>query len=237
MARGGQFLLALVFLTRLPLGRYLPPRVLPLAEATWAFPLAGALIGALAGLPLWLSGPGLLQAALSVAAAVLLTGALHEDGLADFADAAGGRDREARLAIMRDSRIGSYGVMALVLTTALRITALAGLGPLHLIAAAAMGRGAAVLAMAGLLPARDDGLGHDSGRPGWRNVTLASALSMLAALIAGPGCGLALVLGLLVLGFTIRQARIWLGGQTGDVLGASSLLVETAVLAGFALAI
>lgn len=237
MARAQQILLAIVFLTRLPLGRLLPAQVMPLGQSTWAFPLVGALIGALASLPLLLSGPPLLLAGLSVAISVLLTGALHEDGLADFADAAGGRDRQERLAIMRDSRIGSYGVLALVLTTALRTFALAVLGPVQLIAATASARAASVLIMAALLPAREDGLGHDAGSPGARNVLTASAAALLILWLAGDGALVAGLAGLALLAFCIRQARVWLGGQSGDVLGATSVLVETAMLVGFALAI
>ncbi|MDP5308956.1 adenosylcobinamide-GDP ribazoletransferase [Paracoccus spongiarum] len=235
MGRGGQILLAAVFLTRLPLARWLPPRVLPLGRAAWAFPLVGAAIGAVAGLPLLIGGPPLLGAVLSLALSVLLTGALHEDGLADLADAAGGRDRDTRLAIMRDSRIGSYGVMALVLTSLARVAALGVLGPFHLMAAAAGGRAAAVLAMAALPPARSDGLAHAAGAPGWRNVLAASGIALPVLWLAGPGWPGAMLAGLAALALVIRQARIWLGGHSGDVLGAASVAVETAMLVGFAL--
>lgn len=232
--RRSQLLLALVFLTRLPLGHLLPARVMPLSDCAWAFPVVGALIGALASLPLLLPGPSFLMAALSVGLAVWLTGALHEDALADFADAAGGRDRETRLAIMRDSRIGSYGVMALLLVTAARIAALAVLGPWQLIAAAACGRAGSVLAMAGLTPARADGLGHAAGLPGWRQVIAASTIALFLLPAAGQGAWLALLAGLTATALVIRQARVWLGGQTGDVLGAVSILTETAMLVAFA---
>ncbi|MDB6179189.1 adenosylcobinamide-GDP ribazoletransferase [Paracoccus sp. Z330] len=236
MARLHQFVLAAVFLTRLPLARFLPTEELAIRDSIWAFPLVGALIGLLAGLPLWIDGPELLLAAMSLALSVLLTGSLHEDGLADFADSAGGRDRDARLAIMRDSRIGSYGVMALILTSGLRLGALAAIGnPLVLVAAAVCGRAAIVLTMAALLPARSDGLGWGAGRPGWRLVILATLLALLGLLIAGDGLAAAATAALLMLAVVIRQARVWLGGQTGDVLGAASVLVETAVLCAFAL--
>lgn len=235
MARLQQLLLALVFLTRLPAGRWLPRRVLPLAHSAWAFPLVGALVGAIAALPLLLDGPPLLLAALSLTVAVLLTGALHEDGLADLADAAGGADRQARLAIMRDSRIGSYGVMALLLTTLLRLAALAAVGPWQLIAAAAGGRAAIVLALVALPPARRDGLGHAAGAPGRAQVCVALLMALAALAAAGPGAGVALIAGLLTLALLLRQARSWLGGHSGDVLGAAAVLVETAMLAGFAL--
>lgn len=235
MAKFQQLLLALVFLTRLPLGRFLPAKVLPLNRSTWSFPLVGALVGAVAALPLLLPGPVFLQAGLSVALAIWFTGALHEDGLADFSDAAGGHDREEKLRIMHDSRIGSYGVLALIATTALRIGAIAVLGPVHLIVAAACGRAAIVLTMASMHPARRDGLSKSAGAPGARNVIVAALLAALALGLAGPGAWAALIAGLVAIALVISRARIWLGGQTGDVLGTASVLTETAMLVAFAL--
>ncbi|MBK4215580.1 adenosylcobinamide-GDP ribazoletransferase [Paracoccus caeni] len=233
--RAQQFLLALVFLTRLPLGRLLPPRVLPLAESAWAFPLVGAIIGAIASLPLLLPGPPLLTATLSVALAVWLTGALHEDALADFADAAGGNTPEDRLRIMRDSRIGSYGVMALIVSTLLRIAALGVLGPLALIAAASTGRAAIVFAMVALPPARSDGLGRAAGRPGLGGLAVSALIAALFLLPAGLPAFAAAGVAAIVGAWVIFKAKQWLGGQTGDVLGTMSLVAETAVLVVFAL--
>lgn len=235
MRRLEQLTLAAVFLTRLPLARFLPPRLMSLAKGAWAFPIVGALIGLISALPLILGATGFLGAALCVTIAVWLTGALHEDALADFADASGGRDREARLAIMRDSRIGSYGVMALLLSSALRIMAIASLSPLHLIAAAAGGRAGIVLAMGALVPARTDGLAASAGAPGWKNVAMAAILGTFFIISAGSGAALALIAGLIAVAVVIRQARVKLGGQTGDVLGAASVLAETTILVVFAL--
>lgn len=235
MARLHQLILALVFLTRLPLGRLLPARVLPLTDSAWAFPLAGALVGLLASIPL-LVAPGLLAASLSLALSVWLTGALHEDALADFTDAHGGRDREDRLRIMRDSRIGSYGTMALIATSAIRIAALAMLGPAALIASATASRAAIVAAMRVLSPARPDGLGHAAGQPALGALATAAVIALATAAPVGTEAIPALILGTLIAALTIRQARHLIGGQSGDVLGAVSLLTETAMLAGFALA-
>ena len=234
MARLQQLVLALVFLTRLPLGRLLPARILPLTDSAWAFPLAGMLVGAVSSLPL-LAAPGLLGASLSLALSVWLTGALHEDALADFADAHGGRDREDRLRIMRDSCIGSYGTMALIATSAIRIAALTTLGPAALIASTTASRAAMVAAMAALPPARPDGLGRAAGRPGRGTLAVVALIGLAAAAIAGPLDIPALTLGALAAAATIRHARRLIGGQSGDVLGAVSLLTETAMLAGFAL--
>lgn len=232
MARLQQLILALVFLTRLPLGRFLPPRVLPLASAAWAFPLAGALLGTLAGIPLWF-GQGLLPAALSVALAAWLTGALHEDALADFADAGGGRDRAERLRIMRDSTIGSYGAAALVCTMLIRVAALGQLDAAALIAAMAAGRLAPVLLMQMMPPARADGLGQAAGRPGRRACLFAALVALLALMLAAPDARAligAVVVALLAMRFVSLRAERLLGGQTGDVLGAACLVTETAVL-------
>lgn len=238
MARLHQLILALVFLTRLPLGRWLPPRVLPLADAAWAFPLAGVAVAALAVAPMALAGPGLLPAALTLALICWLTGALHEDALADFADAGGGRTPEDRLRIMRDSTIGSFGAAALVAALAIRLTALAAVGPWALIGAAAFGRAVPVAVMRGLPPARGDGLGHGAGRPSFRAVAAALVIGAAALILTAPGpvAGLAgLVAGALAGLAVALRARRLLGGQTGDVLGAAILSAETAALVGMAL--
>src|SRR5262249_8153233 len=140
---------ALGFLTRLPVGA-----VGSLGNAAWTFPLVGLIVGVLAALVFaiarGLSLPHEIAAILAVATAIALTGALHEDGLADTADGfGGGVERWQRLAIMRDSRIGSYGVIALVMSVLIRVEALAALpGPgrvaAALIAAHALSRAALV---------------------------------------------------------------------------------------------
>lgn len=237
MSRPRQLIQALVFLTRLPLGRLLPPRVMPLSEAAWAFPLAGAVLGALAGLPLWLMGPGLLPAGLAVALAVWLSGALHEDALADFADAGGGRDRADRLRIMREPTIGSYGAAALTAAMLVRVAAVAALGPVALIGAVAAGRVAPVVLMRALPPARRDGLGQGAGRPSRRAVLAAGLTGALALLLTAPWPGaaaLAMALAAISVVAVSRRACRLLGGQTGDVLGASAVLAECAALVGMA---
>ena len=179
------FAIAVAFLTRVPIG---PPAEAGwrLADAAWAFPLVGAGIGVIAALCLPGRrnsglGPG-PAALLAVLAGLGVTGALHEDGLADTADGFfGGGDRERRLAIMRDSRHGTYGILALVLSVGLRAAALAQTGEaiyagLALIAAHAASRALLPAAMRALPPARDDGLGADAGRPGARSILAAAAI-------------------------------------------------------------
>src|ERR1700677_2723291 len=127
----GDVLSSLRFFTRLPLPtrETEPP---DWAQIAWSAPFAGAIVGAIGGLALVvaneLSLPPFLAATLAIAALALTTGALHEDGLADVADGfGGGSTREAKLAIMRDSRIGAFGAIALVLSLLLRVGALASL--------------------------------------------------------------------------------------------------------------
>ena len=211
------------------------------AHAGRCYPLAGLLVAAVGvgayGLALWLGLPPLAAGMLAVGATLLATGGLHEDGLADFADSFGGWTRERRLAIMRDSRIGAYGVTALVFSIGLRAAALAalpGAGACFaaLLAGHALSRGLLPLVMATQPLARGDGLAVHTGKPGAGDLAWAVGLAALVALAAlGLGGGvLALLLAVtLTLGLA-RLARLRLGGYTGDVLGAVQQVVEIAVL-------
>ena len=110
---------AFALLTRLPVHRFPLPRLTVQAEAVWAYPLVGAAIGAIGGAVYWithsLSCPPALAAICAILAMILATGAMHEDGLADFADGLAGDTKEHSLSIMRDHQIGTYGVIALAL--------------------------------------------------------------------------------------------------------------------------
>ncbi len=231
---------AALFLTRVPLLHRLgAPSAL--SRALRAFPLVGAAIGLAAGLVYWLAtvfGLASLPAALlTVGATAWMTGALHEDGLADCADGfGGGRDRATKLAIMHDSRIGSYGVLALVIGVGLRAGALAALGPADaaaaLVAAHATSRAAMPLLMALLEPARSDGLAATLGRPSELVLAQAVILGVLmCALVTGPLAGIAaLSFAALVLAGLEALARRQIGGYTGDVLGAAQQVTEIAIL-------
>jgi adenosylcobinamide-GDP ribazoletransferase len=168
----------------------------------------------------------------------LATGALHEDGLADTADGfGGGNSREQKLAIMRDSRIGTYGVCALALSLVLRVGALASLPSAHavvwaLLAAHAAARATMPALMLLLPPARSDGLSHDAGQPAGAGVAAAAAIGFLVLVFCLP-LGRAIVA--LILLVAIVALMAWLatrqiGGQTGDVLGALEQVGEIAVL-------
>jgi adenosylcobinamide-GDP ribazoletransferase len=236
-----EFVIATAVLTRLPIGAPLPADG-AVAASGWAFPLVGGGIGALcamAFLAAELLGCGNAVAALlAVAAGLAVTGALHEDGLADVADGfGGGADRAAKLAIMRDSRHGTFGIVVLVLSITLRAAALATIGdPIHaglvLVAAHAASRGALPLAMRLLRPARSDGLAASAGRP---SLAVAIASPVLGAAIAlallGPlAGGVALLLAAAAVALAAVLARHQIGGYTGDVLGFFQQIGEIVML-------
>jgi adenosylcobinamide-GDP ribazoletransferase len=231
-----------IFLTRLPLTHNEPMAKGELARALWTAPVVGVVV-ALAGALVYavataLHVPPLPAAALAVAATLLLTGGLHEDGLADVADGfGGGGTRERKLEIMRDSRIGTYGVCALILSFVLRIGALAHLGDpalvaLGLIAAHAGARAGLATFMQFVPPARADGLSADAGTPPDAS-SLAADLIGAAVLIACLGVSKGLVAIVLLVGacaFLGWLSRRQIGGQTGDVLGALEQAGEVIVL-------
>jgi adenosylcobinamide-GDP ribazoletransferase len=232
---------AAIFLTRLPV-RFDGDMPADLhARALGWYPVIGALIG-LFGAAVYAaaSAAGLTASAaalLTLGVQIALTGALHEDGLADVADGfGGGRDKMAKLAIMRDSRLGSYGVLALIFSVGLRWSALVALADPPAVAGALISAGAlsraVVPAVYGWLnPARTDGLAAGLGGPPGLRVVMAAALgTCIAGLVlttaALPVMAVAILAGLAVGGLALRQ----IGGHTGDVLGACQQVVEVAVL-------
>ncbi|MGR3804240.1 adenosylcobinamide-GDP ribazoletransferase [Marinibacterium profundimaris] len=230
---------AFALLTRLPLPRLPDAAFAAQARAVWAFPLVGLCTGALAGgaglLALAAGLPAGVAAGLVLAVQVIVTGAMHEDGLADAADGLwGGFTPERRLEIMRDSRIGSYGVLALILSLGLRWQAVAVLLPHGAwpVILAAVGSRAMMPALMRALPhARADGLSKGVGRPGGGAVLLGAALALGLGLALGGAVALpVLVAGgvMAVLAGALARARI--GGQTGDILGATQQLAEIAML-------
>ncbi|HLG82214.1 MAG TPA: adenosylcobinamide-GDP ribazoletransferase [Bradyrhizobium sp.] len=212
------------------------------ARASWAFPIAGALIGLIAGTVYWLAerlhiAPS-PASVLALAAGVLLTGAMHEDGLADTADGfGGGRTREKKLEIMRDSRIGTFGACALGLSLLLRWSALAALDNTRAVMVAlivAHGAARSVLPafMSLVAPARSDGLSSGAGQPPPISIAVALGLGIVALSIGFglgamlTGVGLLAAIGILLALLARRQ----IGGQTGDVLGALEQTAEAALL-------
>jgi len=235
----GLFLTAVGFLTRLPVPGWVGWAEDRMLRASRYFAAVGALVGLGGGLVWWLAGqvaPAAVAAGLALAAMTWLTGALHEDGLADCADGLGGGKTGAQaLAIMRDSRVGSYGVLALVFSVGLRWAALEALAPgwgvLALVLAGGIGRAVMVPATALAGYARREGLGG-SLADGAKGVEVAAALStaLVLGLVAGwPGLlalGLALALAGGFLFYMVRRV----GGYTGDGLGTMAQLGEIAVM-------
>ncbi|MGT2499927.1 adenosylcobinamide-GDP ribazoletransferase [Bradyrhizobium guangxiense] len=234
--------MAASFVTILPVASSKPAGDGAVARATWALPLAGLLVG-LAGAFVYKVAIrcGLtpnLAALFALTTTALITGALHEDGLADTADGfGGGRTRERKLEIMRDSRIGTYGVCALILSFGLRWSALATIGSpfavtLALCAAHAASRAGVPAFMTLVPPARPDGLSASAGAPPGRSVAVAFALGTLAlALALGPAKALAGVILLSLAGLMLARLAIrQIGGQTGDILGAFEQLGEILIL-------
>ncbi|WP_421904552.1 adenosylcobinamide-GDP ribazoletransferase [Mameliella sp.] len=230
--------LGMMMLTRLPMGRLDDPAP-TLAQARWSFPLVGLPLGLLAWAVL-ASAQAVNLPPLAAGFAVLavlagLTGGLHHDGFADFADGMGGHDRERRLEIMRDSRVGSYGVIALILVTGLGASALSAL-PISAWAGLLLVSLTSRLAMLVLLdlmpPARHDGLGQMAATERdalpWRVWLPGGLLTLCAALIVGPASLPVLAAMVLTAAWVAWRARKLLGGQTGDVLGAAQLSSETA---------
>jgi adenosylcobinamide-GDP ribazoletransferase len=241
-ALGEDFRLCLALLTRLPVSLGAGPSPAPLGDALRLAPLVGVLVGLLGAGGFWLGWrldlPPLATALLALAVGILVTGALHEDGLADTADGFGGGAGPARkLEIMRDSRLGSYGALALLLSVGLRAAALGdlarpGAAAAALIAAHGLSRAAFPLLLSVLPAARGDGLAAGAGRPAGDAVLLALALGAALALIAlglGPGLVAILVAALATLALA-ALARAQVGGHTGDVLGAAQQSLEVAVL-------
>jgi len=234
--------LAASFLTRLPWPDPGEVAAGGLAAAMRCFPLVGLGLGLAAGLIAAglsrLGLPPLPSALLAVLTLALLTGALHEDGLADLADGMGARGgRDQRLAVMRDSRSGAFGVLALVFSVGLRAAALAALpGGWRLtgalMAAAALSRAMIPAVMQLMPPARPDGLGAAAGTPDAGIAATAAGIGLGVAVL-GLGLGGALaatVAALLGAGAVTALARRSLGGHTGDVLGAVQQAAEIAIL-------
>lgn len=239
--------------------------ILPLPQLPWerqtaelailslkpsAVAIAGALIGAIGAIVLMMAAalglPPLLTASLAIAALVLATGAMHEDGLADSADGlGGGRTQERRLEIMRDSRSGAFGVVAIGLSLLIRVAALATLvealapagAALVLIVVAVASRVASLMPMWLLSPARRDGLGTAASPPSTREMTIGALVTLVLGFavlwptqlpaIAVPA---ALISGLVAAWIMSRIAQRRIGGHTGDIAGAAQQLAEMATM-------
>jgi adenosylcobinamide-GDP ribazoletransferase len=233
---------AFALLTRLPLPHLPEAGFANQARAGWAFGVVGAVVGLIAGVvglvASWLGLPDSAAAGLALMAMIVVSGAMHEDGLADTVDGLwGGWTVERRLEIMKDSAIGTYGVLALIVSLGLRwvaITELLPHGIAPLIAAGAVSRGLLPAVMATLPHARRDGLARAVGAPDRRVAIAAAAVGGgLALMGAGAAAVLPGILAGLGVAIVAQIARVRIGGQTGDILGACQQVAEITLLLGF----
>lgn len=250
------------FLSRLPVpARYFETGDAPgsgsdMRRDVAAFPIAGMMIALVPAAVILvcalLRAPDVLTAAFAVLSLVAATGALHEDGLADVADGfGGGHDRVRRLEIMKDSRIGTYGAIALAGSLLLRVAGLAAILQAHgapaavlaVIAVAALSRSAIVWFWAGLPSARPDGVAGKAGTPDEDAVSTAAMIGLMVFAVLGLVAvgflrtAIALLLALAMLQLFSMLCRRMIGGQTGDTLGACQQIVEIMLLTGLALGV
>jgi adenosylcobinamide-GDP ribazoletransferase len=230
-------------LTRLPVYISDSQEGFSISGASRLFPIVGAIVGIIAAAVLWVGSwftfPSAIWALLALLTMTLVTGALHEDGLADTFDGlGGGLTREQKLSIMRDSQIGSYGVMALLFSFGLRWAALTEITEqgfdvvlMSLIATAAASRAALPAVMHFIPVAREDGLSVGAGKPSFdRAITaLLIGVGFLLFLLGFRTCIVAIGLSALVAGMFVYFVAMRLGGQTGDVLGATQQITETTI--------
>ena len=225
---------ALGLLTRLPVAVDARQAAVRGAGAAWAYPVVGLGLGLMflvtAGAAAWVGLPPLVTAMGAVAVVMCLTGALHEDGFADVLDGFwGGVDRARRLAIMKDSHIGVYGVLGLGTVLILKTTLYAEIlsqGPAAAVGLFALSRALMVGMMHTLPPARDTGLSQSVGRPVRETTLIALGVGGVLAVITLPLWAVAAMFGTAVGLGAIAQNKI--GGQTGDVLGAAQVTTEVA---------
>ena len=235
MARWAEIRIGFMILTRFPMGR-IDGEAPSMAASAWCWPLVGLVVGGLAAAVWWMAVsvglPPLLAATLAILAGVLATGGLHEDGLADLFDGfGGGRDKARVLEIMRDSRIGSYGALALGFSLLVRAAALASLDPgtgvWALAGLTAASRAVMPMALRVMPPARPDGLGKAAGGVGRGTVLIAPLLGLAALLPLGVFPALAIAFGMAAASTALGLWAVSrIGGQTGDVLGAMCQLGE-----------
>lgn len=245
----GDFLVCLTFFTRLPAFLSVD-HTRPMSRAVQMFPAAGLVIGIIGALVLasgsMLQLPIYAISVLAVTAMIVATGALHEDGLADMVDGfGGGHEPERKLEIMKDSHIGTYGVLALFLSQGLRVILIASLllrgldlAITVLIASQMVSRGFSMFLWVGLPPARSNGLSKQAGQPQRQALVMALVTTSIGLLcLLRPNLNiiailLATTLSGLVSYLMILLCRRQIGGQTGDTIGATQQLCDLAFMAG-----
>ncbi|MBL4801505.1 MAG: adenosylcobinamide-GDP ribazoletransferase [Emcibacter sp.] len=235
---------ALILLTRFPVPWHMlsdaPPNI---TKSLWAYPMVGFLVSAV-GAAVYTGAdllflPSSVAALLAITIMIMITGALHEDGLADMADGfGGGRDREHKLTIMRDSRIGTYGSLALLLSLGLRISPLATMTTNEVVTAllisGSLSRLMIVLSLKFLPSARQDGLAAETGKPANSRLLMAVILPFGLVFILLPwAVGLIIISLALVATWAVGRLSLkQIGGITGDVLGAIQQISEIFIFLG-----
>jgi adenosylcobinamide-GDP ribazoletransferase len=245
------FFIAMQFLTRVPSPRWVGFAADDLNGSARYFPLVGLLVGAVASLVLWIAGmlfPPMVAVGLSMASAAVLTGGFHEDGLADTFDALGGAvTRERALAIMKDSRIGTYGALALLVVLGIKAAALTAMPVAMAVPALLLGhtasRAAAVFLIR-VLPYAGD-VEHAKAKPLARQISVGGVsiaivwvvlvAVILAVDVAGHAPWITVSLALVIAGtlWMRRWLRRRLGGYTGDTLGATQQITELLSMLGW----
>jgi len=240
-------LAALAFFSRVPVKPR--PSEFDLRRIAGAWPLSGALLALAPALLFLLASavriPSIAAAILALAAMAFLTGGLHEDGLADTADGfGGGATRERKLELMRDSRLGTYGALALALAILLKASALGAIGvfpwrgALAIVCVAALSRALALWHWSATEPARSDGMAASAGRPDRVSLTVAALTGLAAAVLLLLAFHLAAILALLLAGAGVglfsRVAEKQIGGHTGDTIGAAEQIAEALLFTGLA---
>lgn len=236
------FLCALQFLTRLPVPLLKTWPADGVARSAPFYPVVGWIVGGACAISLLLADrfwPPLVGAALSTLTGLLVTGGLHEDGLADTADGlGGGRSPARRREIMKDSRIGAYGVLALWAFLTLKTLAVAALPPTRAALALILAHGAARAFPAVVMTLRYAGdparakLGSAQVRPYEAAIAVLLGFAALA-FMPWPQAALGLALAGVTAGLVAFAARALIGGWTGDVLGAVEQVAEASLLLGF----
>lgn len=232
--------LAITFLTRIPLPPLASMEPGAMTHALRLFPLIGAGIGGLIGLLYWgltdLGIPASAAAWIAIAGSLILTGVLHEDGLADTADGfGGGKDREGKLAILRDSQIGAYGAAALVVSLGLKASLLAGFEGKAAVAILALCEGVSRAAMPWMMrllpPARSDGVAASLEPMGASVLIPTSVITAALILVLAPDKAMVLAIAFVIALLAMRTlAKRQIGGFTGDVLGATQQVALLAML-------
>lgn len=235
--------LCLGFFSRIPLPETLGRRISTedkLTDAVALFPVAGLIIGVVPALIWYVASqffPATISAGIAIASALVITGALHEDGFADCADGLGATpDRKKALEIMRDSRIGTYGALALIITVGLRWMALATLAPLAGALAVVMAhsgsRAAIAIAMRHSIYARPEGLGQQAdGELPSGGFETAMIVAAAVAFVLGWFAGIfAFAVGCILAWVFLKYLEHRLGGFTGDGLGAMQQIAEISIL-------